>query len=57
MIASVALIAVLGLNFVDVDATGEIVCGFTNWAAYRKGEGKFTTEDVDPNLCTTIYYR
>ena len=41
----------------NVDGSGEVVCAYTNWANYRAGEGKFTTGDVDPTLCTSIYYR
>ena len=34
----------------------KIVCYFTNWAWYRRGVGKYTPEDIDPNLCTHVVY-
>lgn len=28
----------------------------TNWAFYRKGEGKFVPEHIDQRLCTHVIY-
>lgn len=34
----------------------KVVCYFTDWSNYRKGNGKFLPEDIDPDLCTHIVY-
>ncbi|KAG7205193.1 hypothetical protein KM043_018281 [Ampulex compressa] len=33
-----------------------VVCYITSWALYRKGEGKFVPENLDPHLCTDVVY-
>ncbi|BET00648.1 Glyco_18 [Nesidiocoris tenuis] len=33
-----------------------VVCYFTNWSWYRKGDGKFLPEHIEPQLCTDIIY-
>lgn len=33
-----------------------VVCYVTSWALYRKGDGKFVPEHLDPRLCTDIVY-
>lgn len=35
----------------------KVVCYFTNWAWYRPGEGKYTPDDIDENLCTVIFQK
>lgn len=45
--------------FTDVKAKGsgpKVVCYFTNWAWYRKSEGKFYPEHIPSNLCTDVIY-
>ncbi|KAF6212525.1 hypothetical protein GE061_013048 [Apolygus lucorum] len=34
----------------------KVVCYFTNWSWYRKGDGKFLPEHIEPSLCTDIIY-
>lgn len=43
---------------VEVTPSGQykVVCYFTNWAWYRPGDGKYTPDDIDANLCTHIVY-
>ncbi|CAF4237465.1 unnamed protein product, partial [Adineta steineri] len=33
-----------------------VMCYYTNWSGYRQGEGRFSINDIDPNLCTHIIY-
>ncbi|XP_033099829.1 probable chitinase 10 isoform X2 [Anneissia japonica] len=32
------------------------ICYYTNWAQFRKGNGRFTPEDIDPFICTHVVY-
>ncbi|XP_060714214.1 chitinase, acidic.1 [Tachysurus vachellii] len=34
----------------------KLVCYFSNWSQYRPGNGRFTSENVDPFLCTHVIY-
>ena len=34
----------------------QVVCYWGTWANYRPNGGKFTPEDVDPDLCTNLIY-
>lgn len=34
----------------------KVVCYYTNWSFYRKDNGKFAPENIDPKLCTHIVY-
>lgn len=39
------------------DAKGyRVICYFTNWAWYRKGDGKYTPDNIDESLCTHVVY-
>ncbi|GAB1598847.1 chitinase-3-like protein 1 [Argonauta hians] len=33
-----------------------LFCYYTNWSQYRRGSGKFTPNNIDPNLCTHILF-
>lgn len=33
-----------------------VVCYFTNWSGYRKSEGKYVPENLDPSLCTHVVF-
>ena len=41
-------LAIISLIFLYLD--------FTNWATYRQNQGKYTPENIKPNLCTHIIY-
>lgn len=34
----------------------KVVCYFASWAIYRPAEGAFKVEDIDPFMCTHIFY-
>ncbi|XP_055296593.1 probable chitinase 10 [Sitodiplosis mosellana] len=53
------LVSVILAVFVSDQAQAQnykVVCYFTNWSFYRKGNGKFVPEDIDSNLCTHVVY-
>lgn len=33
-----------------------MVCYYSNWPYYRKGEGKYLIENIEVNLCTHLVY-
>ncbi|XP_025830370.1 acidic mammalian chitinase-like [Agrilus planipennis] len=39
-----------------VDSRGVVGCYYGSWAINRPGIGSFGTSDIDPSLCTHIYY-
>ncbi|CAG9856716.1 unnamed protein product [Phyllotreta striolata] len=43
-------------NVIEEDSKPKVVCYFTNWAFYRKGDGKFVPEHIDQRLCTHVVY-
>jgi len=34
----------------------KVVCYYANWAVYRKGDAKFTPQNINPYLCTHLIY-
>ncbi len=32
------------------------MCYYTNWSGFRPSDGRFSIDDIDPNLCTHIIY-
>lgn len=34
----------------------KVVCTFTSWAFYRKGDGSFSPDRIESELCTHILY-
>ena len=34
----------------------KVVCYWGTWSTYRWGNGKFTVDNIDPNLCTHLIY-
>eukprot|EP00094_Tigriopus_californicus_P003120 TCALIF_03002-PA protein Name:"Similar to CHI3L1 Chitinase-3-like protein 1 (Pongo abelii)" AED:0.17 eAED:0.17 QI:0/0.33/0.28/0.85/0.66/0.71/7/0/490 len=53
-------ISVLGVPVSEVSAeqpapgSPKLICYYNFWSQYRSGVGKFTPEDIDPELCTHI---
>ncbi|XP_066933742.1 chitinase-3-like protein 1 [Clytia hemisphaerica] len=47
-------------SFLTSEKTGvspnKTICFYANWAQYRKNEGRFLPENIDPSLCTHITY-
>ncbi|KAG5274672.1 hypothetical protein AALO_G00138880 [Alosa alosa] len=50
------LIAGLCLVLSHVGASMDMGCYFTNWSQYRPGTGKYLPANVDPFLCTHLFY-
>lgn len=32
------------------------ICYYTDWSSYREGKGRFTPDDIEPELCTHVMY-
>ncbi|XP_044316703.1 probable chitinase 10 isoform X2 [Drosophila rhopaloa] len=39
-----------------INIATKVLCYMSNWAFYRKGEGNFVPEQIDPKLCSVIIY-
>ncbi|XP_018794816.1 PREDICTED: probable chitinase 3 [Bactrocera latifrons] len=40
----------------NYNSSPKVLCHITNWAFYRKADGKFVPENLDSSLCTAIIY-
>lgn len=60
LVCLTSTIGILGVPVSDVsleEATPEsqkLICYYNLWSQYRSGVGKFTPQDIDPELCTHI---
>nr|XP_020473556.1 acidic mammalian chitinase-like [Monopterus albus] len=51
------LLTVLGILLaLHMASSSKLACHFTNWAQYRPGNSRFTSDNVDPLLCTHVIY-
>lgn len=44
------------VTFSGRDNDKRVVCYVTSWAFYRRGDGKFSPENIDTRLCTHVVY-
>ncbi|XP_044265229.1 acidic mammalian chitinase-like [Tribolium madens] len=52
----VRVVVLLSLLGIVSAATNKVVCYHGIWATYRPNNGRFTVDDIDPNLCTHLIY-
>ncbi|KAF5270886.1 hypothetical protein FQR65_LT05403 [Abscondita terminalis] len=55
-LSQIFVFAVLLNVFAEIHAQKKIVCYYGSWAVYRPGAGKYSIEDINPNLCTHLVY-
>ncbi|KAJ8953132.1 hypothetical protein NQ318_017159 [Aromia moschata] len=58
LILAIAFLFGSGVHSADTDCKRDtiVVCYWGTWSVYREDIGHFTTNDIDPSLCTTIVY-
>ncbi|CAG9861937.1 unnamed protein product [Phyllotreta striolata] len=56
VLAAFLLAFVLSESYSSAASTSHVVCYHGNWYSYKNGNGKYTPENIDPNLCTHIIY-
>lgn len=49
-------IKMAGLDRIQQEEKYKVICHITNWAFYRKEEGRFAPENLDYSLCTHVIY-
>ncbi|XP_070601501.1 chitinase-3-like protein 2 [Erythrolamprus reginae] len=49
-------IGIAVLIFLQNVSAFNLVCYFTSWSQYREAPGRFTTDDIEPDLCTHLIY-
>ncbi|XP_016848759.2 chitinase-3-like protein 2 isoform X1 [Anolis carolinensis] len=54
--AAIVWTGVVALIVLQHVSTFKLVCYFTDWSQYHDGPGRFTPDDIDPDLCTHIIY-
>lgn len=50
-----ALLVIFTIKQIDSEDY-KIVCYFANWSSTKPDKGKFTVDNIDPNLCTHVIY-
>ena len=53
---SIIKFAIVLLNVQVNEKNKRLLCYYTNWSKYRKGNAKFLPENIDSNLCTHIIF-
>lgn len=43
-------------SFNAIHSIAIILCYYGSWSSYRSGDGKFSTDNIDPFLCTHLVY-
>ncbi|XP_057658566.1 chitotriosidase-1-like [Diorhabda carinulata] len=51
----IPLLSIISIK-ADCEVGTEVICYWGSWSIYRTGEGLFTSENIDTEICTTIVY-